>query len=161
MIYSKVCGLSVKCFPSHPYQWLKYKNRRFSQFGFRSGNRDFSLFLLSQFHQKCFRYVEINSNALIRIQCMKLTTFVVTGVNRGIKKTASFFMSPLCPNLHNLVYGHEDRENHFVKLVNLDHKYPGGMSMKSKVTRQPIFLKKNKLIFVRHGRDFLEKNRGS
>ena len=60
--------------------------RRFSQFGLQSGNRDFLLFLLSQFHQKCFRYVKINSNALIRIQCMNLNTYMVMDVNRGIKK---------------------------------------------------------------------------
>ena len=66
-------------------------------------------------------------------------------------------MSLPCPNLHNWVYGHEDLENHFVKWVNLDQVYPGSIPMKFTVTRQSNSHWKNKLIFVRHRRDFLKK----
>ena len=81
---------------------FEMNTRPLSRFQFHRGNHDLAWFLLSQFHQKCFRDDEINSNAFIRIQCMISNTFTFMAVNRGAKKQSkvpSFscpFPVPIC-----------------------------------------------------------------
>ena len=76
--------------------------RPFSHFGLQSGNRGFLLFLLSPFHKKCFRCVEINLNVFIRFQCMNMNTFMFTTVHRGIENRSKVprfscpFLVPIC-----------------------------------------------------------------
>ena len=66
-------------------------------------------------------------------------------------------MSLPCPNLHNSVYGNEDHEKHLIKWVKLNLVYPGNISLKFKVNRQPISRWITCWFFARHGHDFFKK----